>query len=300
MRGGVREDVRLELDIWRAAVRVGQIGLGPYDLPESARRAVLLIADLLPGSATTLSQRDPVIDVDNVLASSHSQALSAAFTYPLVSVDGRLTGHLHLAKVPDWDHAFLGLPDSEATDQLLQVLAGFVDWMHGPLWITTGRPADEHSAIVADTADVIHVPGRDPGPFLVSGSPLVRTLVTERPPPHVVSRLWWIDPSEGWHRVVLQGGAQGTLVTMRQPDLPYQLSGREMEIVTLVAEGYTNAQIARRLFISASTVAKHVERCMRKTESSSRAVLSVRAVFEGLTIRPLPGAVSDDSGDERS
>lgn len=298
VHGGRQDDVVAEREIWQAAVRVGQIGLGPYDLPEAARRAVILLADLLPGTAVLLSQRDPVVGVDNRLATSHPGEFTPHVSYPLLSVDSRLTGHLEIAAAPG-HRAPLGLPDAEATDQLLQVLAGFVDWMHGPLWITTGRPADEHAAIVADTGAVIQVPGRDPGQFLVPGSPLVRTLVAERPPLHVVSRLWWIDPSDGWHRVVLQGGQQGTLVTTRQPELPYKLSGREMEIVTLVAAGFTNEQIARRLFITASTVAKHVERSMRKTGSSSRAVLSVRAVFEGLTLRPLPGGANDDSGSDR-
>lgn len=276
--------------MWRTAVAVGQIGLGPYDLPEAARRAVVAIDELLPGSVSVLSQRDPVAFTDDVLAASAASTFTPNHSYLLRSLDGRLTGHLLVGDAEGSSGRNQQLPAGEATDELLAVLGGFVDWMHGPLWVTTGRPDDEHTAIVSDTGVVLHVPGRDPGPHLTEGSALVQTIVLERPAIHVVSGLWWIDPTGGWHRAVLRGGPVGTLVTTQQPALPYQLTGREMEVLTLVAAGLTNAQVARQLFISDSTVAKHVERAMRKTDSPSRAVLSVRAVLEGLTLRPLPGS----------
>lgn len=275
--------------MWRAAALMGQIGLGPYDLPEAASRAVATLSDLLSGTFVQVTQRDPASHAEEVLAASHPDPAVVQRTYPLTSVDGRVTGHLQLARGAAGDRPLVTLPDGEATDQLLTVLAGFIDWMHGPLWVTTGRPSGEHCAIVTDRGEVLAIPSRAPGPFLVPGSGLVTTVVAERPPVNQVSRLWWVDPHGAWHRVGLHGGPQGTLVTTSQPGLPYGLSGREMEVVTLVAAGLTNAQIARRLFITESTVAKHVERSLRKTSSSSRAVLSVRAVLEGLTIRPLPG-----------
>jgi DNA-binding CsgD family transcriptional regulator len=278
--------------VWRAAVAVGQIGLGPYDLPEAARRALEVIDRVLPGSGSILTQRNPVAVTDHVLASSTSAVVEPSATYPLHALDGRLTGHLHVWDVDGWPGRSPRLPPGEATDHLLAVLGGFVDWMHGPLWVTTGRPDGESTAIVANSGAVLRIPGRDPGPHLRPGAPLVRTIMAERPPANVVSRLWWVDPSGGRHRVVLQGGPEGTLVTTRQPPLPYQLTAREMEVVTLVAAGLTNAQIGRQLFISDSTVAKHVERGMRKTGSVSRAVLAVRAAMEGLTLRPLPGPPS--------
>lgn len=268
---------------------MGQIGLGPYDLPEAAARAVATLSELLSGTVVQVTQYDPASHAEDVLASSHRDPSVVQQTYPLTSVDGRITGHLQLGTLAAASGPLVTLPDGEATSQLLTVLAGFIDWMHGPLWVTTARPAGEHSAIVTDRGEVLPIPSRATGPFLVPGSGLVATVVAERPPVNQVARLWWVDPNGVWNRVGLHGGPQGTLVTVGQPALPYGLSAREMEVVTLVAAGHTNAQIARRLFITESTVAKHVERSLRKTASSSRAVLSVRAVLEGLTIRPLPG-----------
>ena len=43
-----------------------------------------------------------------------------------------------------------------------------------------------------------------------------------------------------------------------------QLSARERELVTLVAQGATNAQIAAQLFISVRTVSSHLDRIRDK------------------------------------
>ena len=49
-----------------------------------------------------------------------------------------------------------------------------------------------------------------------------------------------------------------------------QLTARELEILALVAEGRTNGQIARQLFISTKTVSVHVSNFLAKLGASSR------------------------------
>lgn len=61
-----------------------------------------------------------------------------------------------------------------------------------------------------------------------------------------------------------------------------QLTGRERELVTLVAQGLTNAQIAAQLFISVRTVASHLDRIRDKTGCRRRADLTRMALSEGL------------------
>jgi DNA-binding CsgD family transcriptional regulator len=60
------------------------------------------------------------------------------------------------------------------------------------------------------------------------------------------------------------------------------LSPREKELVTLVAQGHTNAEIADRLFISVRTVASHLDRIRDKTGYRRRADLTRLAVEESL------------------
>jgi DNA-binding CsgD family transcriptional regulator len=61
-----------------------------------------------------------------------------------------------------------------------------------------------------------------------------------------------------------------------------KLSARERELVTLVAQGATNAQIADQLYISVRTVSSHLERIRDKTGCRRRADLTRLALTEGL------------------
>jgi DNA-binding CsgD family transcriptional regulator len=63
---------------------------------------------------------------------------------------------------------------------------------------------------------------------------------------------------------------------------PEPLSARERELVTLVAHGRTNAQIAAHLYISVRTVTSHLDRIRDKTGCRRRADLTRLALSEGL------------------
>ncbi len=62
---------------------------------------------------------------------------------------------------------------------------------------------------------------------------------------------------------------------------PGLLSPRERELVTLVAQGRTNAQIAAQLYISVRTVGSHLDRIRDKT-GCRRADLIRLALSAGL------------------
>ena len=61
-----------------------------------------------------------------------------------------------------------------------------------------------------------------------------------------------------------------------------RLSAREQELVTLVAQGCTDAQIAAQLFISVRTVRSHLDRIRDKTGCRRRADLTRLALRDGL------------------
>jgi DNA-binding CsgD family transcriptional regulator len=60
------------------------------------------------------------------------------------------------------------------------------------------------------------------------------------------------------------------------------LTGRELQLLELVAVGRTNTAIARMLEISPRTVANHLDNIYRKLEVSGRAAAVYRAVTEGM------------------
>jgi DNA-binding CsgD family transcriptional regulator len=61
------------------------------------------------------------------------------------------------------------------------------------------------------------------------------------------------------------------------------LTPREREVLAVVSEGLTNAQIARRLWVAESTVAKHLEQAYAKLGVHSRtaAIARLRAPHGG-------------------
>ena len=65
-------------------------------------------------------------------------------------------------------------------------------------------------------------------------------------------------------------------------DLPDPLTPRELEILVLVARGYSNPEIARRLFVSLPTVKTHVGRILAKTDSRDRVHAVLFAFSNGL------------------
>ncbi len=77
------------------------------------------------------------------------------------------------------------------------------------------------------------------------------------------------------------------MLTVPGPPLPAapgpgELSARERELVTLVAQGRTNAQIAAQLHISIRTVSSHLDRIRDKTGCRRRADLTRLALATGL------------------
>jgi DNA-binding CsgD family transcriptional regulator len=64
---------------------------------------------------------------------------------------------------------------------------------------------------------------------------------------------------------------------------PAGLTGRELEVLTLLVEGMRNAEIAKRLVISEKTVDHHVSAVLRKLDARTRGEASAAASNLGLT-----------------
>jgi RNA polymerase sigma factor (sigma-70 family) len=62
-----------------------------------------------------------------------------------------------------------------------------------------------------------------------------------------------------------------------------QLTGREREVLRLIAQGYTYKEIARELYISVKTVESHVSSVLRKLQLSTRHQLTRWAAERRLT-----------------
>jgi DNA-binding CsgD family transcriptional regulator len=111
------------------------------------------------------------------------------------------------------------------------------------------------------------------------------------------SFLW---PSGGHHA---PGGHVRITVLASAENLPIRLTGlvlvsppgdlrgltpRELEVLGLLIDGYSNAAIARALVVAPRTVAAHLEHILVKLAAPSRTLAAVRAEQAGLYV-PFPG-----------
>lgn len=90
----------------------------------------------------------------------------------------------------------------------------------------------------------------------------------------------------------------GERVSLRvaEVDMPRGITIREVDVLTLLALGLTNAGIAERLGTSARTVSTQIERLLIKLDQGTRGGLAALAVDSGLLRLPIPGGVDGAPG----
>jgi DNA-binding NarL/FixJ family response regulator len=127
----------------------------------------------------------------------------------------------------------------------------------------------------------------------MEGAPTLDAGLTTETLLRVIARQEKEDPSPLAPKA-LRGGEHASA------PVPASLTQREVEVLRLVARGHTNLQIAHSLFVSVSTVKKHVRHIFSKLEVSDRTQAAVRANELGLLAdreveerQPLEGARPD-------
>lgn len=102
--------------------------------------------------------------------------------------------------------------------------------------------------------------------------------------------------THGWLKIGLSLHQQKyCLIYAEKTLLPFELSERELQIITLVSHGLSNPDIADALFISNRTVAKHLEHIFAKTKTENRTLLAIFALQHHLhclpTSHPVPHSI---------
>ena len=83
-----------------------------------------------------------------------------------------------------------------------------------------------------------------------------------------------------YHRPAVASATESAVTVSAGEDLP--LTGREIEILKLVAAGFTNGDIARRLWVTEQTVKFHLRNVYRKLNVTNRTQASHIAYLKGL------------------
>ena len=98
-----------------------------------------------------------------------------------------------------------------------------------------------------------------------------------------------LDPSVQHHVVdALSGDRERPAdpTATADPRLPDDLTPREAEVLALIAEGLTNAEIAERLFVSPTTVKSHINHLFTKASLRDRAQAVNYAYRTGIAVPP--------------
>ncbi len=151
------------------------------------------------------------------------------------------------------------------------------------------------AAALLDARGLHPLPGAD-APAVLGDPRLARALRAVRTVPGRRLDAWW-DAGGTWYRVVAQpepGGHGDRLQVLLEPgEVPCGLSRRELDVLTCVAAGMANAEIAERLGISVRTVHTHVDAVRWKTGSASRVHAASWAHREGV-LHLAPDASAED------
>ncbi|MCW0215940.1 MAG: helix-turn-helix transcriptional regulator [Pseudonocardia sp.] len=211
----------------------------------------------------------------HLLPAGYREGLTACLWLP----DGSHAGAIHMS----WEAPQAATDERrEIVERFRPILAGSSNLLAPHQVLADEAYPDAHVAVIG--ADVQQpVPGRDVGPILRADGQLWPLLLASLP--RRDSSLLWLDEFGGAHRLDLTHCAGATvLVAERATPAPYGLTARELQVLTLLAAGASNPEIAASLVVSRRTVSTHVEHILAKLEVSSRAEAAALATREGLLL----------------
>ena len=92
----------------------------------------------------------------------------------------------------------------------------------------------------------------------------------------------WIDPAIA--RIVLTYGKRSEAINQKshEEQVTTSLTDRELEVLQLIVNGNSNAEIAEKLFITVGTVKTHVRNILNKLRAGDRTQAAVHALRSGL------------------
>jgi DNA-binding CsgD family transcriptional regulator/tetratricopeptide (TPR) repeat protein len=197
----------------------------------------------------------------DLLAAALRAGLTTAEMRPLVDQVGLYVGH-RLAPDDPW-RQLIDAQVAEAEGRLETAAA---------LYVAAAEGLESAPEVLAAHLGTAHVGA-------------ARTLVAEgrldEARAHAEAAAPFLARWRGW-RVVELRAVERRLGLGPEPSGPEALTPREREVVSLLAEGLTNSQVAERLYISPRTAAVHVSNILAKLGMSSRTEVAAWAVREGL------------------
>lgn len=205
----------------------------------------------------------------------------------LVTADGSYAGTIHVncddARYPSDD-------DVREINALRQEMAAYLDFSQRPRMVAE-LLSPEAQAWAVDEAGRAHLLRLGQSFSAALDASLIADMaaVSHRLGAQLRSEVTrWRDGSSWLHARHIatspryRGDSLAGVILINRAELPFGITPRELDALTLAAYGLTNNQIAAHLFISARTAGHHVENAIVKLGAQNRASCASLAIAWGL------------------
>lgn len=239
----------------------------------------------LPGNGWPFREADLPIDpmtLRGVAEYGRPLGLYEGLLGALVTPQGRRAGFVMLSWAED-------RPPSDVACAVIgyssMALASMVDPLESASRLAASLEAGTIAVALLSDGSTIDLKGTVGDLALGEGSPLRSTaqglLAGRRRSPTFL----WPRPGAGWYSCcAYRSRDELVTLTLRPLDDIYGLTPRELEVLTRLAEGSSNGEIAAELYVTTRTVRAHVEHIFEKLGVSTRSAAVSRAFTEGLRL----------------
>lgn len=254
----------------------------------SDRFTELMRALALPMTGKPIRMKDlPGDPADNwavgdvLLPAGYSEGL----TMCLRTNDGRVTGVINLSTTSKAHPSDIA---RDAIGNLCSVLANMADQTQSGKWLSMLIGSGKIAVGLSPEGDPISLPGLPVHELFKPGSDLMSFAHKSLGRNTWSSFIWAQLPDGDMYRIRVMpcSGDSQPMSAVISLDVAgvSPLSHRELEVLTLAANGLSNLEIGSALLISSRTVGSHIEHILDKLGAPNRAAAAAMAIAEGLIL----------------
>jgi len=210
---------------------------------------------------------------------------SEGLTMCLRTTDGRVTGVINLSTTSTEHPSDIA---KDAISSLCSVLANMADQTQSGKWLSMLIGSGQSAVGLSNSGEPIAIPGLPDHALFQPGSELISYAHRNASMNSWSSFIWPQNLNDDMFRIRVmpcsgENQPMSAVISLDVADVG-PLTHRELEVLTLAANGLSNLEIGAALQISSRTVATHIEHILDKLGAPNRAAAAARAITEGLIL----------------